>query len=181
MAHEALPERAVAQEVHVLFFLDQVRRQRVEFLPDLGGEAGGGHHDAELGLAQVAQPPARQPVTELQEIEGGVALFQVLVKQVGVGKFAEVVELFPEEEAVGPVLPRGRARQEVEQGAGADDLSVRRVVGAAADVVGHHVADHAAHVPAGVGVVADEADAVGRQVAAQMSRILPCTSGGTQE
>src|SRR5436190_24570 len=88
----------------------------------------------------------------------------MLMKQVGIRGVAKKVSLDLEHLRVDGVRIRHGLDEEIEKSAGLGDASgsVRKLF----DVKFHQVADHAAHVPAGISVVADVSQAVGRQVAA---------------
>src|SRR6266481_3316399 len=88
----------------------------------------------------------------------------MLVKQIGIRGVPKEVRLDLKHLRVNGVRIRHGLDEEIEKGAGLGDASgsVRKLL----DVKFHQVADHAAHVPAGISVVADVSHAVGRQVAA---------------
>jgi hypothetical protein len=161
VAQQRLPKGAVAQEVHVLFHVDGVLRQHLQDVLDFARIVGR-HHAAKVHLAQVAQPLGLDALGELVEIDRLVDVFEMLVIQVGVRAAAKRLQLRLEQEGIGTVLARHRLAQEVKQVARLLDADLRLMK--MPRVIKQHVADHPAHMPAGIRVVADICDALRRQM-----------------
>ena len=161
-AQQRFTEHAVPQEVHVLLGLDLVRRQHAQGLLDLRAEVAG-DHGAEACLAEVLQTFVARHLRELVEVHRLVHFLQVFVKQVMVLLGADVLQFGFQQQGIRPLLGHG-TRHEIEQCPGLLDAFLR--LGEPPGVVAHHVADHAAHVPAGIRVVRDVCDAVGAELLA---------------
>ena len=161
VAEEGLAEHAVAEEVHVLFHVEEVGGEGADSFFGVRTEAGG-DHGGELGFAEVLEFFFGGAGDELVEVEGFVELFEMLVEEVGVGGALEEGEFLAKEDGVGGFGDGDGLGEEGEKGAGGLDavVGVFEVLG----VVPEHFADGGAGVPAGVGVVGDVGDAVGREI-----------------
>src|SRR5262245_33937719 len=99
MTEQRLPDLPVANEVHVLFEVQQVRADTLEGLRDPSAQRGR-EHVADGRLRQILQASRLGALDELMEIQWQIRLLEMLVVQVRVRCPAQSLDLAGEELAV---------------------------------------------------------------------------------
>jgi hypothetical protein len=102
-AEERLAESAVAEEIHVLFEVDEVLSEAMEDFTDLGAEVGR-HHHGKVGLTEVTQAVRFGLLDELMKVDGFVGFFEVFVEEVGIGALSQQVQFLLQQVMVAGVL-----------------------------------------------------------------------------
>lgn len=163
MAEQRLTKGAIAEKVHVLLEVHDVGGEHLQDVLHLGREVRRGHGQ-EVGLAQVLQALGLGSLHELVEVERLVDLLQVLVEDVAVAGLLDQVQLVLQQGTVGVRGLGHRVGQEGQQILRLLHLDVR--LAELPGVIGEHVANHAAEMPARIRVVAD----VGHAARAELPR-----------
>ena len=154
---QRLAEGAALEEVHVLLDWHQmVGRHGADQLAGLGPQMLG-EALADIRVAQIAEAASVRLGRELVEVAGRVLLLQELAQDVGVVSGGDGLDLVAQHLAIGRA-GRGRLRDVLQHPAPLGDADGGVCLGAG--MIGHHVADHAAQLPAGVDVVAHVGHAV---------------------
>ena len=153
-------EHAVAQEIHVLFRFNLIRRSGKQFLGFFMKIMS--CHRSHISIAQITKAMSRCPFDEFVEITRCVIFFEVIMEKVIIRLLTQQFEFALKERAIGVVILGNRFHQEFEQ---ATSL-LQFLLGSfkSLDVIKHHVANHSTHTPTWQNIVADISNAIWSQV-----------------
>ena len=159
VAEEALTKAAALDEVEILLPPEEVGTQFGQMISHFTRVAGG-EHGCVVSISQVLKASGVCQIDELVQVVRLVDGGEVVVVKVVGGELLDTGRLSPQQGAVF-VISAMAVGQESHEGAGLRDLGGG--IGGVFGVIAHHVPRHLADVAAGIGVVADEGDTLGRK------------------